>query len=136
MTAKEYLRQTYRMNEQMNSYLQEIEELRELSMRISGSNFNECITHTKSTEPQFIQCIDKLVDMEHDLACKIDHLIALKAKISTAIDNLSNPKEEILLRYRYINHYSWEKIRMLMNVSNRTVHRIHSNALKNFIVPY
>ncbi len=48
---------------------------------------------------------------------------------------VQNPDEEILLRYRYINCYGWNKICALMSVSQRTVHRIHASALKNFVIP-
>ena len=35
----------------------------------------------------------------------------------------------------YLNNYSWDDIAQLLNVSGRTVHRIHSSALYNFLVP-
>lgn len=135
MTAKEYLDQAYRLNELVNSHLAEIDELRSLSCSISGINFGERVDHTRSTEPSFVSCIDKLVDMEKELGLEIDRLIALKGEINSAIKSLSRPDERMLLRYRYVNHYSWSKIGILMNVSNRTVHRIHSSAIKNFSVP-
>ena len=135
MTAKEYLKQAYRLNELVNSHLAEIDDLRALSSSISSSNFGERVDHTRSTDPPFVRCITKLIDMERELTSEIDRLIAMKGEINGAINRLTSADEKMLLRYRYVNNYSWEKIGILMNVSNRTVHRIHSTALQNFIVP-
>ena len=52
-----------------------------------------------------------------------------------AISQLANVDEQLLLRFRYINNYGWEKIAVLMSVSMRTVHRIHASALRNFQPP-
>lgn len=135
MTAKEYLSGAFRLNELVNSHLAEIDELRSLSCSISGSIFGERVDHTRSTDPPFVKCITKIFDMEKELGVEIDRLINLKHDISNSIQALKNPDERMLLRYRYINNYSWGKIGILMNVSNRTVHRIHSSALQNFSVP-
>ena len=135
MTAKEYLKQAYRLNELVNSHLAEIDDLRALSSSISSSNFGERVDHTRSTDPPFVRCITKIIDMERELTSEIDRLIAMKGEINGAINRLTSADEKMLLRYRYVNNYSWEKIGILMNVSNRTVHRIHSAALQNFIVP-
>jgi hypothetical protein len=41
----------------------------------------------------------------------------------------------LLLKYRYLNFMSWNDICYNMNVSMRTVHRIHTMALANVEVP-
>ena len=66
---------------------------------------------------------------------EIDRLVDLKTEISEAISQLANVDEQLLLRFRYINNYGWEKIAVLMSVSMRTVHRIHASALRNFQPP-
>ena len=47
----------------------------------------------------------------------------------------SSRSERLLLKYRYFKNESWEDIAMDLNVSYRTVHRIHAVALRNFVVP-
>ena len=66
---------------------------------------------------------------------EIERLVDLKAEISGAISQLANVDEQLLLRFRYINNYGWEKIAVLMSVSMRTVHRIHASALRDFQPP-
>ena len=39
MTAKEYLRQAYRLNERINSHIEELENLRDLSTRTQGVSY-------------------------------------------------------------------------------------------------
>ena len=45
------------------------------------------------------------------------------------------PEERLLLKYRYLKNESWEDISYELNVSYRTVHRIHASSLNNFVVP-
>ena len=117
MTAKQYLSQAYRLNERINSDLSELDRLRDLATSLSSVNYDGIrVSSTRSTE-----AIDRLVD--------------LKAEISGAISQLANVDEQLLLRFRYINNYGWEKIAVLMSVSMRTVHRIHASALRDFQPP-
>ena len=66
---------------------------------------------------------------------KVARLIKLRDEINSRIDMLENREEQVLLRYRYIDGFSWEEISRMLNVSMRTVHRIHGSALQNFTVP-
>ena len=130
MTAKQYLSQAYRLNERINSDLSELDRLRDLATSLSGVNYDGVrVSKTRSTEAPFEKTICKIIDAE------IDRLVDLKAEISDAISQLANVDEQLLLRFRYINNYGWEKIAVLMSVSMRTVHRIHASALRNFQPP-
>lgn len=51
------------------------------------------------------------------------------------ISLLSDRDEQLVLRFRYIDGCTWEDIAGILNVSVRTVHRIHGSALQNFSVP-
>ena len=59
----------------------------------------------------------------------------LLSEINTAIEKMENSEERLLLKYRYLKNESWEDISYELNVSYRTVHRIHALALNNFVVP-
>lgn len=61
--------------------------------------------------------------------------MCLKETINAAIDRLASREEQLVLRYRYLDNCSWEEISRMLNVSLRTVHRIHGPALQNFSVP-
>ena len=61
--------------------------------------------------------------------------VDLRSEINAAIESMENPEERLLLKYRYLKNESWEDISYDLNVSYRTVHRIHASALNNFVVP-
>lgn len=135
MTNKEYLNQAYRLNERINSDLKELDELRALAVNIGSPSIGERVSGSHSTEAPFARAVIRIDELERKLNEEIDRFIGLKSEISDAIRSVPNPDEEILLRYRYINCYGWNKICALMSVSTRTVHRIHASALKNFLIP-
>lgn len=66
---------------------------------------------------------------------KVKRLVDLRAAINAAIESMENPEERLLLKYRYLKNESWEDISYELNVSYRTVHRIHASSLNNFVVP-
>ena len=136
MTAKEYLRQAYRLNELIDSRITELERLRDYSTRLTSCSFEgERVSKSRSTEAPFARIIEKIVDLEKVINRDIDRYVDLKTEMNAAIDRVSNVDERLLLRYRYLNNYNWDDIAHLLNVSGRTVHRIHSTALYNFSVP-
>ena len=51
----------------------------------------------------------------------------LPLSVTDSISQLANVDEQLLLRFRYINNYAWEKIAVLMSVSMRTVHQPAGN---------
>ena len=135
MMAKEFLRQAYRLNELINSDLEELQNLRELSRSISSPVFEEKISGTKSTDPPFVRYVGKIIDLEKQIQQEVDRLVKLKSDIREAINQMQNVDEKLLLRYRYINFLNWEEICVNLNVSIRTVHRLHSSALQHLKVP-
>jgi RNA polymerase sigma factor (sigma-70 family) len=136
MTAKEYLRQAYRLNELIDSRIMELERLRDYSTRLTSCSFEgERVSKSRSTEAPFAKIIEKILDLEKVINRDIDRHVDLKTEMNAAIDRVSNVDERLLLRYRYLNNYNWDEIAQLLNVSGRTVHRIHSSALYNFSVP-
>lgn len=82
-----------------------------------------------------LNCIEKIWDYEQRIDAQINRLIDLRSEINAAIESMENPEERLLLKYRYLKNESWEDISYDLNVSYRTVHRIHASALNNFVVP-
>lgn len=58
-----------------------------------------------------------------------DRALQLSDEINDAIDGLDNSDQRRVLRLRYINGYCWEQVAISMNMSVRTVHRVHGQAL-------
>ena len=129
MTAKEYLNQARHLDALINCRLREIDYWRDLSSSVSGSNFEQHYNPNKPTEAPFVRCLEKIDAIQRDVAEKVAYLISLRD------DRLASREEQLVLRYRYLDNCSWEEISRMLNVSLRTVHRIHGSALQNFSVP-
>lgn len=136
MTAKEYLNQVRHLDALINCRLREIDYWRDLSSSISGTRFDG-MPHSpnRPTEAPFVRCLEKIDEIQRSVEEKVAYLVRLKEEINTAIDMLENRDEQLVLRYRYLDDCTWEEISRMLNVSLRTVHRIHGSALQNFSVP-
>lgn len=136
MTAKEYLNQARHLDALINCRLREIDYWKDLSSGVSGMRFDG-MPHNpnRPTEARFVRCLEKIDEIQRSVEEKITYLVRLKEEINTAIDKLENRDEQLVLRYRYLDDCNWEEISRMLNVSLRTVHRIHESALQNLIVP-
>nr|DAT75047.1 MAG TPA: hypothetical protein [Caudoviricetes sp.] len=135
MTAKEYLNQARHLNALIHCRLREIDYWRDLSSSVSGSGFEEHHNPNRPTDAPFVRCLEKIDEIQRSVEEKVAYLICLKEEISKAIDKLENRDEQLLLRYRYLDNCTWEEIAAMLNVSIRSVHRIHGMALQHFSVP-
>ncbi len=136
MTAKEYLNQARHLDALINCRLREIDYWKELSSSVSGMRFDG-MPHSpnRPTEAPFVRCLEKIDEIQRSVEEKVAYLISLRDEINARIDMLENHEEQVLLRYRYIDRFTWEEIESMMNVSERTAFRIHGNALAHFSVP-
>lgn len=136
MTAKEYLKQAHHLDAMIHCRLREIDYWKDLSSGISGMNFDG-MPHNpnRPTEASFVKCIEKIDEIQQDIEKKGSILIGLRNEINKRINLLSDHDEQLVLRYRYIDNCTWDEIAGFINVSLRTVHRIHGSALQHFSVP-
>ena len=56
MTAKEYLSQAYRLDQRINSNIEEVTMLREMASSISSPSWGEKVQTSRSTEAPFVKC--------------------------------------------------------------------------------
>ena len=80
------------------------------------------------------KAIDMIIDIEKSIDKKVDELASIKDKIECAIDLLDSNTLKLLLKYRYINCYTWEKIAVIMNYDYRWVLRLHGRALNQLTI--
>src|SRR5699024_9605379 len=128
MTAKEHLNQARHLDALIKCGLRENDYRSDLSRSVSGGDFEEHYNPTKPTEAPFVRCLEKIDAIQRDVAEKVAYLVCLKETINAAIDSLASREEQLVLRYRYLDNCSWEEISRMLNVSLRTVHRIHGSA--------
>lgn len=130
MTAKEYLSQAYRLNMKVDSLLEELSELKELSRSIQSPGFELGYNPNRPTDAAFEKTVMKIVDMENSINEEIDRLIDIKSNIREVINQVSDEDQQMILRKRYIHFMSWDDISKGMGFSVRWTHTLHDRALR------
>lgn len=135
MNAKEYLSQAYRLDQQINSNIEEISRLREMANSISSSSWGEKVGAARGQDPPFVKAIIKIMDLQEIINHEIDTMVALKKEIRTIIEAVPNTDERLVLRYRYIHNMTWEQIGGELNADESTIRRWHKAALSAVVLP-
>ena len=88
MTAKEYLKQAYLLDKQIQVEVKELEQLREMRGTIQGCSYGEKIGTNPNInlEAPFIKTIEKIWEYEKKIDGKINRLVDLRSEINTAIE--------------------------------------------------
>ena len=63
MTAKEYLKQAYRIDHRINSDIAELGRLREMSTSISSPNLGDKVQISHSGDAPFMKCLERIYDL-------------------------------------------------------------------------
>lgn len=128
MTAKEYLSRAYRLDQRVNSKLEQVEALRALALKVTTSYESEpvsrsrCVTSLEDT-------ITRMIEAEADLNQTVDALVDLKMEVARYINLLENYDDQLVLEKRYLCFKTWDQIADDMHFSRRWVHIVHLRAL-------
>ena len=134
MTAKEYIGQAYRIDQRINSKLEQVISLRELASKATSTITD--MPHSASPNLRSMQdIISNMVDLENEINADIDALLDLKHDIVTTIQGVESPEYRTLLELRYLCFKPWEQIALEMSYSLQHTFRIHDNALKSITIP-
>jgi DNA-directed RNA polymerase specialized sigma subunit len=128
MTSKEFLNRGFYIDRRINSRLDQIERLKELSMKTSVtlSDMPGDPNHDKS---KMEETIVKIVSLEEEINEDIKRLVEIKHEVIQAVNTVEDSHENLVLTRRYLNFWTWEDIAADMNCTVRHVHRLHSKAL-------
>lgn len=128
MTIKEYLSQAYRIDQRINSKLEQVRSLRELAEKAT-STLSDTPCSGNGNKQKIESVIVKIIDLEHEIDEEIDRLVDLKQEIVSMIKQVKNPEYQTLLELRYLCFRTWEQIAVEMNYDLSWVHRLHKKAL-------
>ena len=95
MTAKEYLHQAYRLDHKINSDIEELQRLREMSFSISSPQLGDRVQTSRNTEAPFVKCIFKIQEMEEKIDAEIDLFVDLKKEIRSVIEKVEGFRDEV-----------------------------------------
>lgn len=128
MTAKEYLSQAYRIDQRINSKIEQIASLRELSLKAT-TTLSDMPKGTRNVHSKE-KIITKMMDLENEINADIDELVDIKQTIVSVIKAVDNTEYQTLLELRYLCFKQWEQIAVTMGYSLHHLYKIHNAALK------
>lgn len=129
MTAKEYLGQAYRIDQRINSKLEQVASLRALATK-AASTLSDAPQGGSRNVRAMEDTIVKIVDLECGINEDIGTLVDLKREIVGVIKRIPNPEYQTLLELRYLCFHSWEKVAVEMDYDLRYMHKLHRKALE------
>lgn len=128
MTAREYLSQAYHIDQRINSKIEQVASLRDLSFKATatltdmpGGSRN---VHSKES------IVAKMMDLENEINADIDNLVDIKRDVVSMINSVDNKDCQLLLEMRYLCFMPWERIAIEMQRSLRSIYRLHDKALE------
>lgn len=132
MTAKQYLKQVYKLNEKIKDKQERINSLRLMSESIGAIDYSkDKIKLSLTNDAAFTNQIMQIVKFEEELEQDKKRMQDLFIEISRIIDKLDNVNEMLVLSKRYLLMKSWEEIAEEMNYSLSQIFRMHKEALKD-----
>ena len=136
MTAKEYLRQLWNLDREIEIKYRELEELRAQVGIKAQPDPNENVGHSGNVSDPVSDVAVRIVQMENRINRKIDRLINLKRKISDQIDGMENRNYRMILTCRYVLMQTWDDVADSVGYSIQNCYIIHGKALQEFYNQY
>lgn len=128
MAAKEYLSQAYRLDQRINSKLDQVASLNDLATKATSTLTGMPRNPNRATSTM-ADAVVKIVDLQSEINHDIDCLVDLKHDIVTLIKAVDNTEFQTLLEKRYLCYMSWEQIAVDMNYSIHHLYKMHTWAL-------
>ena len=110
------------------------EKLQELNKyRIDAADYsNTKISKTNNHSNKIENILIKQEELKSEYINILKNELKVHNEIEKYIDTLLDPMERIIIRYRYIFHWSWKKIENKTGYSTRQLQRIHKSVLDNY----
>ena len=134
MTVKEYLGQAYRLDQRINSKLEQLESLNGLATKCTSTLTGMPKSPSRSTS-MVADAVAKIVDLQIEINRDIDLLVDLKCDMVRIIKSVDNAEYQTLLELRYLCFKTWEQIAVDMNYCIDNVYRIHRKAIHAVVLP-
>lgn len=90
MTAKEYLSRAYRIDQRIDSKIEQVGSLRALSTKATATISD--MPHSSRNVHSMEEIIVKIINLEHEINEDIDKLLDLKREITGMIKSVENPE--------------------------------------------
>ena len=130
MTVKAYLGQAYRLDQRINSKLEQIASLNELATKCTYTLTGMPRNPNRSTSTM-ADAVAKIIDLQAEINRDINRLVDLKREMVRLIKTVDNTEHQTLLELRYLCFKTWEQIAVDMGYNVRHVYRLHDEAIES-----
>ena len=114
----------------INAKQDELYALRLTATSVRGPLFGDKVKSGSTNNA--MQIVDKIIALQETINEEIDRLVDLKAEMREKIEKVYNPQFIALLTDKYLNGLKFEQIAEKMEVADKTVYRLHGQALQVF----
>ncbi len=128
LTAKEYLSQAYRIDQRINSKIEQVRSLRDLAEKATAT-LSDMPRNPSPNHHRMEDFLCKALDLENEINADLCRLIDTKREIVTVVKCVENRELQTLLEMRYLCYKTWEEIAVEMHFDLRWVYRLHGRAL-------
>jgi len=131
MDTKQYLQQSFWLDQQIQADQLELQRLRELAESIMPAVLTGQRA-IRGANDRLSKAVAEIVDLENEINDKVIMLVTLKRLIREQIDGIDDARYRLLLQKRYLNFDRFEQIAVDMNYSFRNIMYLHREALRYF----
>lgn len=128
MTVKEYLNRARFLDKEIDAKIDHLERIDSMVNRVtpvlSDMPADPCKDNHKREK-----LLVKMIDLKWEINEEIDKLVDTKREIVKFISQIDNSSYRLLLELRYVNLCTWERIASVMDITERSVYRMHGAAL-------
>lgn len=135
MTAKEYLSEVQKLQNDIELEQRELQSVRDAATRITTS-YSGVKVQSNSHYDKVADNATKIADLESEIVTDIEQLFALKHRIINQIQGLGNINYVNVLYFRYVELNDFFTIAEQMNYTYQYVVFLHGKALKAFEKQY
>lgn len=133
MTAKEYLRQLKRADEQLKSLIEARNEMERARTFMKSPQFGGTRVQTSpSGDPPWFPDLEKWDKATAKIDAKWDKVCELKQEVVDKINGLQDARHIKLLRLRYVMYMSLDDIADEMGYTGDYIRKLHGRALDAF----
>ena len=129
MEAKEYLKLAWKVDQQIDDKIEQINILKELSEKTTAVLSDMPGKSTRNIHSRE-EVITRMMDSEEALNQEVLKLIEIRENVRAAIAGVENVECRMLLEERYLCYHGWNEIAEDMGYSLDNVYKLHRKALK------
>ena len=127
--AKEYLGQAYRIDQRINSKIEQVSALNNMAIKATSTISDMPGSATRNIH-RMEDVIVKIIDLQNEINADIDELVDFKAEVMSVIKSIDNLEYQTLLELRYLCFKPWEQIAIELGYSINNVFKMHHKAIE------